>query len=208
MTKLGVFNDYKVVENTVEIFIYHKDKLLIALMDLDDLVRVAALQVSFHARWSDSAQTYYVVSHKKVEGIRYSINLHRFIMNLGDNWRDVVADHINHNGLDNRKVNLRVVPKSVNHINIRGIRTDNMKGYRGVSYHRREKNYTANIYGTVDGRRTCLVLGRFLDPNKAEIVAVKAREYIIDKATKGESVILTESFKQELRNYAKTILNG
>jgi len=71
-----------------------------------------------------------------------SLFMHNLIMKPKG---DVVVDHINHDGLDNRRENLRVVTKSQNAHNV--VRK-NKSGYRGVSYFERLKNtkpYEARI---------------------------------------------------------------
>jgi hypothetical protein len=42
--------------------------------------------------------------------------MHRFIMNTP---KGLYTDHINHNGLDNRRVNLRIVTASQNQLNLK-----------------------------------------------------------------------------------------
>ena len=59
------------------------------------------------------------------------IRLHRLIMSLEDD--SLIVDHINHNIVDNRKENLRIVTSRQNAFN--GVeRKNNKTGYRGVSY--------------------------------------------------------------------------
>lgn len=81
-----------------------------AIVDLDDLERVNKY------RWSINMYGYVVgkINNK-------SIRLHRFIMNPD---KDLVVDHINHNKLDNRKLNLRVCTNQQNSFNkkVKGVR--------------------------------------------------------------------------------------
>lgn len=69
-------------------------------------------------------------------------SLHREILNLKRG--DPIIDHKNGNGLDNRKCNLRVSTYEINNFNAK-IRTDNISGYRGVSWHRRTKKWCVQI---------------------------------------------------------------
>lgn len=57
-------------------------------------------------------------------------SMHRIIMNPPSS--KLFVDHINRNGLDNRRKNLRVVDISTNNRNAR-IRKDNKTGYKGIS---------------------------------------------------------------------------
>lgn len=59
-------------------------------------------------------------------------SMHRFIMKPRDG---LVVDHINGNGLDNRKENLRVCTRSQNAMNARP-RANTISGVKGVSYNK------------------------------------------------------------------------
>lgn len=60
--------------------------------------------------------TSYAVGKDGTTKERKTISMHRLIMGFPDG---LVIDHINHNGLDNRKENLRVVTVSENQKNLR-----------------------------------------------------------------------------------------
>lgn len=64
--------------------------------------------------------------------------LHRIV---SDTPADLYTDHINHNGLDNRRANLRVVNSSQNQANRAALRD----GYKGVYKHSRYNAYWAQI---------------------------------------------------------------
>ena len=74
-------------------------------------------------------------------GIQKHIMMHRLIINTPDNMD---TDHVNHNGLDNRRCNLRICTTSQNQANQR-IRSDNTSGKVGVSWHKTHKKWSANI---------------------------------------------------------------
>ncbi len=65
--------------------------------------------------------------------------------------RGVLVDHINHNGLDNRKSNLRLCTGSQNIINCFLIKS-NTSGYKGVSWDKKNKKWLVVI--RVNGRKT------------------------------------------------------
>lgn len=83
-----------------------------------------------------------------------TLRLHRFIFELNGMKipEGYEVDHINHNTLDNRKSNLRLVTRGENNANMRK-RKDNTTGYKGVFYltGKRKKRYWAFI--NKDGRR-------------------------------------------------------
>jgi len=56
---------------------------------------------------------------------------------------DITVDHINRNGLDNRKSNLRLVNQRIQSIN-RGIKSNNTSGMTGVSFNKKSKSWVAH----------------------------------------------------------------
>jgi hypothetical protein len=99
-----------------------------------------------------------------------SIPLHRFIMGLGTNNPCIVVDHINGNGLDNRKDNLRMVSLQENNTNKRLINKQNQTGYHGVRiFRKKRKDGSISIsYGaTIRVNRKTIHLGTFATPEDA-----------------------------------------
>lgn len=88
--------------------------------------------------------------------------LHRLVMNAP---YGKYIDHINHNPLDNRKENLRIVTNGQNLMNA-SIRKNNTSGIRGVN--KQNNKWRARIQ--IDGN--CIELGNFY--NKED--AIKARK--------------------------------
>lgn len=74
---------------------------------------------------------------KDHKGKNYTERMHRLIMKAGKGT-GVIVDHINGDGLDNRKENLRIVSSAQNATNVE-ITRGNTSGYKGVSY-RKERN--------------------------------------------------------------------
>ncbi len=95
--------------------------------------------------------------------MRRKILLHRLIANapIGDD-----VDHIDRNGLNNRRANLRVCSRSQNNYNSRR-REDNTSGFKGVYLHTKigAKKWRAVI--KVDGKR--IYLGLFATPAEAAV---------------------------------------
>lgn len=71
-------------------------------------------------------------------------------------------DHVNRNGLDNRRINLRRATPAQNVANKPPTRR-NTSGYKGVSWHQRGRKWRASI--KADGRMVSL--GLFSDPAEA-----------------------------------------
>lgn len=83
------------------------------------------------------------------------IYMHRLILNIRDT--NILVDHKNRNGIDNRKKNLRIATKSENVINSK-LPKNNTSGYKGVSYvphtsdgYKRKKPWAVHI--TKDKKR-------------------------------------------------------
>ncbi|MED3832962.1 HNH endonuclease [Peribacillus frigoritolerans] len=82
-----------------------------------------------------------------------NVYMHRELMGFP---KGLQIDHINGNGLDNRRSNLRVVTAHENRKNS-GIRSDNVSGYKGVSWDRKNSKWKVGI--TVSSK--WIHLGRF-----------------------------------------------
>jgi hypothetical protein len=115
----------------------------VAIVDDEDYERVMAA-----GKWHYSSG-YAVRDHSRMR-------MHRFIMGLvfGDGKN---VDHINGNGLDNRRCNLRICTMSQNQGN-RGVNKNNATRYKGVSFDHINNKYMARI--TIHGRT--VHLGRFV----------------------------------------------
>lgn len=73
-------------------------------------------------------------------------------------------DHINHNGLDNRRANLRHVTPQQNQFNQgKGMRKNKSSVYKGVCWYKKDSLWDAYI--TVNYK--CFYLGRFTDETEA-----------------------------------------
>lgn len=79
-----------------------------------------------------------------------TIRMHRVISGAG---HGLEVDHINGNGLDNRRSNLRVATHQQNLQNQRISKTNNT-GFKGVSWHKTARKWRARI--TVSGKETHL----------------------------------------------------
>ncbi len=104
----------------------------------------------------------------KVNGRSKTFLMHRFIMGTEGEPREIEVDHINGDGLDNRRRNLRIVTHAQNMQNRRLERTST-SGVRGVSWDSDRKKWRA----TVKVNRKDIKVGRF-DTIAAAAAAVKA----------------------------------
>jgi hypothetical protein len=90
-------------------------------------------------RYNDHAKSFYCSWHR-VGG--KTIYLHRVIM--GARGRTEIVDHINHNTMDNRKINLRICGIKESNRNTRG-RASNKSGFKGVSFSKIRNKWWARI---------------------------------------------------------------
>lgn len=128
---------------------------LFAIVDPEDYRRLSRFR--WHAHIGTS--TFYAVRHRP-GSCRKLIWMHRAILNVPAH---LLVDHINGNGLDNRKSNLRPATKSQNCRNKRLGRTNTSSKYRGVHWHSRAGKWQASIRVN----RKSIHLGYFHDELKA-----------------------------------------
>ncbi len=110
-----------------------------AIVDPEDFERLN------NHKWhvNRGANTYYACRFSRIGKKRVSIKMHRQIINPPDH---LFVDHINRNGLDNRKANLRPATRSQNSLNKSSIKTKpSSSKYRGVSWSKSQKKWHAQI---------------------------------------------------------------
>lgn len=96
---------------------------LFAKIDADDLPLV--LRRKWFAHVAPDGRRYAMACDRKPSGQRTAIKMHRLIMSAP---AGMVVDHINGDGTDNRRENLRVVSQQKNAWNSRGKRAGQPKG--------------------------------------------------------------------------------
>ena len=84
---------------------------------------------------------HYLKTSFTIDNKRYSILLHRLIMNAK---KGQIIDHINRNSFDNRKINLRFCSNSENTSN--GKMRKSKSGYKGVCWYKPYNKWVIKIY--------------------------------------------------------------
>lgn len=132
-----------------------------AIVDPDDYLHLS--QYKWFAQ--RGKETFYAVRVGRKSEARSGKNIwmHRVILGLDDG---VFCDHINHNGLDNRRANLRPATHSQNMCNRPKAKSNCWSRYKGVSFRTDQKQWVAEIQ--VNGKS--IFLGYFND----EVEAAKA----------------------------------
>lgn len=160
-------------DGTAKYFLYDVWGNAIAegLVDTEDILKVK------YIKWSLSAGGY---SSNRSRNKKNTL-MHRLILNT-----DQFVDHINHNKLDNRKCNLRIVTKSQNQMN---------GNYKGVS-ERKDGRYLAHI----KKNGIMVNLGVYEDKEIAYWVRWYAERVVFKEyAYPKEEPFIIESRKKELR---------
>lgn len=129
-----------------------------AIVDADDYYEL----IKYKWQACRSGNTYYARRMIYRNGKRIVIHMHRIVLSAPGG---MLVDHINGNGLDNRKVNLRLATPEQNSRNRCAMRGRSSK-YKGVRYDRSRKIY--RVWIRLNGKEVCL--GRFKD----EVEAAKA----------------------------------
>ncbi len=130
----------------------------VALIDDEDYEAFSAF--TWHA--STTGWTFY--ARRNIETAsspqrQRTVRMHRELVGAP---RGVVVDHIDGNGLNNQRANLRVASHRQN-LNNRGKNANNTSGYKGVSINKKTGLWVAQI--TEESRR--VNLGYFKDPASA-----------------------------------------
>ena len=90
--------------------------------------------------YKKSLHTGYAYRHGPRPEIK-TIRMHRFILQASEN---IEVDHIDRNGLNNQRDNLRLCSRSENMRNQK-LRTDNTSGYKGVSWNEKIRKWEGYI---------------------------------------------------------------
>ena len=110
----------------------NKRELHIIKIDIEDLPLILNKSVTIKESKTNGRVTNYYVAVQNEQ-------LHRVVKN-DELENDLVVDHINGNGLDNRKLNLRVCTKYQNHLNKSIIYFDDKTEKKQVRYMKKIKN--------------------------------------------------------------------
>lgn len=110
------------------------------IIDADDVDKFN--EYKWHLSYDKCTDGFYVITDIIIEGEKKTMKLHRY---LTDCPSDKIVDHINHNGLDNRKSNLRICTYGENNQNSRSKKDNTSSLYKGVYWKKKDNKYVAQI---------------------------------------------------------------
>ena len=113
------------------------------------------------------------------------VRMHRLILNLEEGNQEIGVDHINHNTLDNRKINLRIVNRQKNSMN---------KNSKGITYQQDREKWVAQI--KKDNKT--YYLGRFDNKEDAINARKQAEEELFGEYSYDNSLKYAEQYKIEI----------
>lgn len=138
---------------------------LFALVDDDDYAEINKHE--WHAR--RDRYTYYAERSSGPTKSRHGIKMHRLLLSAK---RGQQVDHVNGNGLDNRRCNIRVCTHTENQRNRRRQKSAR-SSFKGITFHKRRQKWQAQI--KVNKRN--IYLGLFV----SELAAAKAYDKAAEK---------------------------
>ena len=131
----------------------------VALVDDEDFDKLSAYK--WCAAFDTTNKVFYAMKREK--GTRRLQRMHRFILGVTD--PKVFVDHINHNTLDNRKLNLRKCSQEENALNYK-IPVTNTSGYIGVT---KFKTGSRNWRAQLSIKGSCFYLGLYSSKEEAAV---------------------------------------
>lgn len=157
------FNDHTVIDGAVHVALPSGH---VAIVDTADLSLVSRY------RWMAAPLQWhtYVMANVYRGRRRTKLYLHRL---LTDAPIGMVVDHINRNGLDNRRANLRLCTQTMNNGNRKPPEGQNSQ-YKGVLWEPRHQRWVARIQA--DGAPT--YLGEYRDEREAALAYDRAAERV------------------------------
>lgn len=100
------------------------------------------------------------------------IRLHQMI--VGEIPKNYVIDHIDGDGLNNTRSNLRIVRRNINGLN----------SERAHNYYKEGDKFVVSVAYTIDNKKKTICGGRFSDEKEAKFHAQKIKKILIKKLVK------------------------
>lgn len=166
-------NRYESHGDTTTVYLRLSGSVVECLIDTEDLSIIEAYEGTWYA--FKSGRNIYALIATKRDGKWGTERMHRVL--LSDTTKESVIDHINRNGLDNRKSNIRACTRSENSQN-KHLADNNTSGFRGVSFDESTGKWRARVQITV---------GYFESADEANLAAVSARRTLMSHSNEDVS---------------------
>lgn len=187
-------NEYRIDGDITTIFIKRRSGQIVeTIIDTEDLEKITSIPV----KWHSSPRHEYVRAVLPKKTGKEQLRLHRAIV---DAPKGLVVDHINHNVLDNRKSNLRVITQGQNNQNKKGASTSSTTGHLCVFWNVNCRKWQVRIKNKH--------FGLFEDLHQAVEVANSARANMLpySKETKLKTIefeLVNEMINKSARERSK-----
>lgn len=170
-------NSYDIQGDVTAIFLNRRDGTTIEThIDTIDLPKAKEFPNSWIARWDPKSRKYYTTGIMSVNNKRKSIQFTRWLLHVEGK---LVVDHYDHNTLNNRKSNLRIVTHAQNMQNRSPEITSQYSKLRGVTFDKRNQKWHASL--NHNGRRH--FFGYFDTMEKADVAVKKGRAVLFPYST-------------------------
>lgn len=176
-------NDYEIRGEVTAIFLKRRNGLVLeTLISTTDLEKVKSFPGRWFAMLHGSKSRFYVKGHTPMVRGKQEVHLlHRWLF---DNPKGLVIDHINHNSLDNRRDNLRVITQGQNTQNREGAMKNSKSGVRGVHWNKKCGKWHAQV----GVNNEIIYLGLFEDLKEAEQAVINARRKYLPFSQKDKAM--------------------
>ena len=165
---------------------------LFAIIDQEDVDRVNTYKWQAHS--THTKGSYYATG--RIDG--KDCQMANFILNHNPSKSKLVVDHINGNGLDNRKCNLRLVSRTQNNIN-KKIQKNNTSKITGVRHMKEAYLYIAFWSENKEKQIKCFPYGKKNKDSKEEKRKAKKKRLLnIEKKWKKKSQIMLKHYNIEI----------
>jgi len=170
-------NDYKILGDTTIIYLRRKNgEVLETLIDTSDLPKLKEFNKTWSAHFAPNTNSFYAVSSIRVRKKQKAVWLHRYLLEVADGK---VTDHKNHDTLNNKRENLRILTNAENLQNKKGPNRNNTSGVRGVTRVKGSNKWRAKI--GFQGKK--IHVGYFDDLKEAEKAVIEARRKYLPYST-------------------------
>lgn len=111
---------------------------------IDDIDYESVSSFRWYARKNERGN-WYAATSMRIDGKRRQVHMHRFIYGA-DLIQKILVDHVNGDGLDNRRENLRAATHQQNTIHSKKRSGCYTSAFKGVHYSRTHNRWVAKLY--------------------------------------------------------------